>query len=81
MCVCRGGGGRGRGLSLHTQSTFHISYWALKVAFFALKCFETKLQKKHVRLLIKKSAAVACINDMGTSHSSFCNKVTFSVWQ
>ena len=56
----RGGGG-GKGLWLSTESTFHISYSELKVTFFALKCFETKLQKKHVRLLIEKSTAVACL--------------------
>ena len=42
---------------------------------------KTEEKKKHVRLLIEKSTAVACVNNMGTSHSSFCNKVTFSVWQ
>ena len=65
-------------LWLPTESTFHISYSELKVAFFALKCFQAKLLKKHVRLLTEKSAAVACINDTGSSHSSFCNKITFS---
>ena len=78
-CACEGN--RSGGLWLPTEAVFHINYLELKAAYFALKCFESKLSHKHVRLLLDNSTAVACINNMGTSHSDSCNDLTFCIWQ
>ena len=45
-----------------------------------MQCFETKISNKHARLLLDNSTAVACINNMGTSHSVTCNQMAFSIW-
>ena len=78
-CVC--GGYSSGGLWMPVEARFHISYLELKAAFFALKCFKTKIAHKHVHLLLDETTAVACINNMGTSHSDSCNDITFCIWQ
>ncbi|KAK7109102.1 hypothetical protein V1264_013207 [Littorina saxatilis] len=78
-CVCEEE--RSGGLWLPTEAAFHINYLELKAAYFALKCFESKVSQKHVRLLLDNSTAVACINNMGTSHSDSCNDLAFCIWQ
>ena len=77
-CVCQED--RSGGLWLPAEASFHINYLELKAAFFALQCFETKISNKHARLLLDNSTAVACINNMGTSHSVTCNQMAFSIW-
>ena len=77
-CVCQED--RSGGLWLPNEAIFHINYLELKAAFFALQCFETKISNKHARLLLDNSTAVACINNMGTSHSVTCNQMAFSIW-
>ena len=78
-CVC--GGVRGWGLWLSAEASVHFNYFELKAAFFALKCFETKIAHKQVRLLLDNATAVACINNMGTSHFDSGNVFTFCIWQ
>ena len=77
-CVC--GEETTGGVWLPGETHFHINYLELKAAFFALKCFVSKLCNKHVRLLCDNSTAVACINKMGTSHSVACNHITYQMW-
>lgn len=78
-CVCESE--RSGGLWLPAEATFHINYLELKAAFFALKCFESKITQKHVRLLLDNTTAIACIENFGTSHSESCNELTFCIWQ
>ena len=78
-CACNGVLSGGSWLPV--ESKFHINYLELKAALFALKCFQTHLAGKHVRILVDNSTAVACINHMGSSHSQTCNQITFSIWQ
>ena len=78
-CDCEGVSAGGQWLPV--EQNFHINYLELKAALLALKCFQTKIERKHVRLLIDNTTAVACINHMGTSHSPSCNSVTQSLWE
>ena len=50
------------------EKTFHINYLEIKAAFFALKCFLSQLQNKHVRLMLDNVTAVSCVNRMGSNH-------------
>ena len=80
-CACEGE--RSGGLWLPVEAAFHINYLELKAAFFAWQCFQSQLCMKHVRLL-GNSTAVACVNNMGTSHSHSCiscNELTHAIWQ
>ena len=63
----------------HAEKNFHINYLRIKAAFFALKCLLSKLQKKHVRLMLDNVTAVSCLNHMGTNHSVSCNAITQAV--
>lgn len=66
---------------LPLEKLFHINYLELKAAFLALQSFTTRLENKHVRLLMDNTTAVACINHMGTSHSTACNEMTLAIWR
>lgn len=59
----------------------HINTLEIKTAFFALKCFASKVRNKHVRLLINNTAAVACLNKMRSSRSQSCNTITTQLWE
>ena len=65
---------------LPVERMYHINYLELKAVFFALQCFLSKLQNKHVRLMIDSTTAVACINHMGTNHLLSCNQITQATW-
>ena len=54
-CVCEDESSGG--LWLPAEARFHINYHELKAVFFALKCFETKIAHKHVRLLLDNITA------------------------
>ena len=58
---------------------FHINYLEIKAAFSALKCPLSKLQNKHVRLMLDTVTAVFCLNRTGTNHSVPCNAITQAV--
>lgn len=77
-CDCEGEQAGGQWLP--TEKEFHINYLEIHAAFLALKCFANRLENKHVRLMIDNTTAVACINNMGTSHSIACNSITQAVW-
>ena len=63
----------------HAEKMFHINYLEIKAAFFALKCLLSKLQNRHVRLMLGNVTAVSCLNHMGTNHSVSCNAITQAV--
>lgn len=77
-CDCEGE--HSGGLWSVAEKLHHINYLEILAAWFTLKCFSTRLQKKHVRMLIDNTTAVSCINNMGTSHSEPCNEVTNKMW-
>ena len=59
-CDCEGVHSGGQWLP--AERMYHRNYLELKAVFFVLQCFLSKLQNKHVRLMIDNTMAVACIN-------------------
>ena len=64
-----------------TEAHHHINCLELLAALFALKCFQTSLSGKHVKLMIDNTTAVAVINNMGTCHSTECNSIVKQIWE
>ena len=62
------------------EKEFHINYLELKAVLLALKSFQNRVAKQHVRVMIDNTTAVSCINKMGTSHSDACNDITQAIW-
>ena len=77
-CDCEGVHSGGQWLP--AERMYHMNYLELKAVFFALQCFLSKLQSKHVRLMMDNTTAMACINHMGTNHSLSCNQITQAIW-
>ena len=73
-CECEGVTAGGQWLPIERQ--FHINCLELNASFFALKCFQSKIKSKHVRLMCDNMTTVVCVNHMGTSHSPSCNSLT-----
>ena len=78
-CECEGVTAEGQWQPIERQ--FHINYLELNAAFFLLKCFQSKIKGKHVRLMCDNMTTVACVNHIGTCHSSSCNSLTKDLWE
>jgi hypothetical protein len=63
------------------EANHHINYLELLAAFFVLKSFHHTIIKKHVKIMIDNTTAVAVINNMGTCHSDPCNSIACAIWQ
>lgn len=63
------------------EALSHINVLEISAAYFALKAFSDTISNKHVRLMVDNTTAVACLNQMGTSHSHECNAFTQKIWQ
>ena len=59
----------------------HINCLELLAALFALKCFQSSLSGKHVKIMIDNTTAVSVINNMGTCHSDKCNSIAVQIWE
>ena len=78
-CECEGVTAEGQWQPIERQ--FHTNYLELNAAFFLLKCFQSKIKGKHVRLMCDNMTTVACVNHMGTSHSPSCNSLAKDLWE
>ena len=63
-----------------TEKKLHINALELKSVFYALKTIGKDIKDSHVKILSDNTTAVFAINNMGTSHSSNCNKIAFEIW-
>lgn len=59
----------------------HINCLEFLTALFALKCFQSSLSGKHVKIMIDNTTAVSVINSMGTCHSDKCNSIGIKIWE
>ena len=64
-----------RGRWSPSEAENHINCLELLAARFALKCFQSSLSGKHVKIMIDDTTAVSVINNMGTCHSDKCNSI------
>ena len=58
-----------------SEAENHINCLELLAALFALKCFQSSLLGKHVKIMIDNPTAVSVISNMGTCHSDKCNSI------
>ena len=73
--------GRTGGQWNHAEAQSSINVLELKAALLSLQSFVREKFNIHVRLMMDKTTAVACVSKMGTSHSDQCNTVTKEIWQ
>ena len=64
-----------------SEAENHINCLELLAALFALKCFQSSLSGKHVKIMIDNTTAVSVINNMGTCHSDNCNSIGIKIWE
>ena len=69
----------GRWTPLETES--HINVLELLAAFFALKCYCSKMGNCHIQLQIDNTTAIAYINNMGGSKSKELDQLAFQIWE
>ena len=72
--------GRSGGHWSEQEQSLHINVLELTAAWFALKALAKTENKKHIRLMLDNTTAVACINNMGTNHSLACDSVVKNIW-
>ena len=70
-----------RGRWSPSEAEYHINCFELLAARFALKCFQSSLPGKHVKIMIDKTTAVSVINNMGTCHSDKCYSIADKIWE
>lgn len=58
----------------------HINFLEMKAVFLALKTFCLDITKKHIKVHIDNTTAVAYINAMGGSKSSSCCQMARQIW-
>ena len=63
------------------EASNHINYLELRAVYLVLQSLQSKVTKKHVKLMVDNTTAVSCIMNMGTSHSKLCNHITFEIWE
>ena len=56
-----------------------INALELKAGLFGLQSLLPSTCR-HVRMMMDSTTAVACVNEMGTSHSKHCNMITKQIW-
>ena len=54
----------------------HINGLELLAAFFGLKTFAKEMINKHIQVYVDNTAAMACLNKMGSSKSEKLNTFT-----
>ena len=59
----------------------HINLLELLAAFFALKCYCSKMGNCHIQLQIDNTTAIAYINNMGGSKSKELDQLAFQIWE
>ena len=64
----------------NVESQAHISVLELRAVLFALKSLLSDKRGMHARLMRDNTTAVACIVNIGTTHSAQCNSVTKDIW-
>ena len=64
-----------------SEAENHINCLELLAALFALKCFQSSLSGKHVKIMIDNTTAVSVINNMRTCHSNKCNSTAVKIWE
>ena len=69
----------GRWTPAETES--HINVLELLAAFFALKCYCSKMGNCHIQLQIDNTTAIAYINNMGGSKSKELDQLAFQIWE
>ena len=63
------------------EASNHINYLELRAIYLVLQSLQSKVTKKHVKLMVDNTTAVSCIMNMGTSRSKQCNHITFEIWE
>ena len=58
------------------ERTYHINYLEIKVVLFGLKSLCSKLKHCGIKVLSDNQTAVACLRNMGGTHSRDCNQIT-----
>ena len=64
-----------------SEAENHLNCLELFAALFALKCFQSSLSGKHVKIMIDNTTAVSVINNMGTCHSDKCSSIGVKIWE
>ena len=49
--------------------------------YFAVQRFKSRVQNKHVKLMVDNTTTVALITYMGTNHSDDCNSAVVKYWK
>jgi len=68
------------GLGLHTNAKNYINYLETKAVFLGLTISDT-ISGNQSLSLPDNSTAEACLNQMGTCHSSTINKLVIDIWE
>ena len=68
------------GAWLPDEKLMHINVLELKAILLALKSF-VKTSHKHIKTMSDNTAAIHCINKMGTSHSMECHHKVLKIWE
>ena len=69
------------GLFSDEETQNHISVLELKAILFGLKSLARHTRLAHIKILCENSAAVACINKFGTSHSGKYDTLSKQIWK
>jgi len=63
------------------EAEHHINYLETKAVLLGLQSFQTKIAGGSLNILIDNTTAVACINQMGTCHSTLINSLVIDIWE
>ena len=69
-----------QGLWSESEKMTHINKLEILAVHFALRCFNSHIKGKHVKINSDNSTAVCYLNAMGGTKSPSCNKLVQGIW-